>query len=405
MNPWPLVVAELRRNRGGCVAIVALIAIAVALGIAVSAQERALREASTRAADRFDLIVGAPGGATQLVLSTVYLQPAPLELLPVDMLDRLAREPGAQAVAPVAVTDSFEGYVVVGTSAGFAAAQGLAQGRAFADAHEAIIGSAVRIAVGTTLRPAHGSAAENVLEAHDHEFDLNVVGRARSTGTPWDRAIIVPIEGIWAMHAGTRGTPDASGGAGAAPLALPWTHASAQPVPAIVVKPRSVSDAYQLRAKYRGKDTLAVFPAEVLLPLYALLGDMRELMAWMALAFQLLLIVAVMLVIVATLAGRRHMLGVLRALGAPPAFVLLTLWLQAAVLIAAGIVAGTLAGAALSLALGAIVSERTGLMVNAWPGAAEAWLLAALLVAGSLLAALPSMAAMRMSTSRLLRAG
>jgi putative ABC transport system permease protein len=60
------------------------------------------------------------------------------------------------------------------------------------------------------------------------------------------------------------------------------------------------------------------FPAEVLVPLYALLGEVRELVAGMALAFQILLIGAVLLVIVAALAARRQSIGVLRALGAPP---------------------------------------------------------------------------------------
>jgi cell division protein FtsX len=57
----------------------------------------------------------------------------------------------------------------------------------------------------------------------------------------------------------------------------------------------------------------------VLTQLYALLDSVREVISWMALAFQLLLIAAVLLVIVAMLAARRQSIGVLRALGAPPA--------------------------------------------------------------------------------------
>ena len=76
MNPWPLVMADFRRNRVGALAVVLLVALAVALGVAVSAQDRALRQGSARAADKFTLIIGAPGGETQLVLSSVYLQPA-----------------------------------------------------------------------------------------------------------------------------------------------------------------------------------------------------------------------------------------------------------------------------------------------------------------------------------------
>src|SRR5918993_1751161 len=57
MNPWPLVAADLGQNRAGAVAIVLLVALAVALGVAVSAQERALREGSARGQP-----VPAPGG-------------------------------------------------------------------------------------------------------------------------------------------------------------------------------------------------------------------------------------------------------------------------------------------------------------------------------------------------------
>ena len=68
----------------------------------------------------------------------------------------------------------------------------------------------------------------------------------------------------------------------------------------------------------------------------------------MALAFQTLLIAAVLLVIVAALAARRQSIGVLRALGAPPSFVFLTVWLQGALLIASGVLAGAMLGWALA---------------------------------------------------------
>jgi putative ABC transport system permease protein len=398
VNPLPLVLAELRRNPLGCAAVVALIAVAVALGIGATVQERALRLASARAADRFDLVVGAPGSPTQLVLTTVYLQPAALELLPEETLSQLAREPGVASVAPVAVTDSHRGYTIVGTTGAFAGAGGVDEGRMFARAHEAVIGSAVQLALGGSILPAHGSPAENVLEAHEHDFALAIVGRLRATGTPWDRAILVPIEATWAMH-----EHDAAERSHAEDAALPWPPERWERVPAVVVKPRTVSDAYLLRAKYRGHGTVALFPAEVLNPLYRLLGDARDFVAWMALAFQALLVLAVLLVIVAVLASRRQSIGVLRAMGAPPAFVFLTVWLQAALLIAAGILVGAALGWGAGRALGAWLSASTGLTLDATPGVPEALLLLGLLLGGSLLAVLPSLAALRVSPVRLLR--
>ena len=61
INPLPLVLADLRRSRAGAAAVVALIGVAVALGVAVTAEERALRAGTARAADAFDLVVGARG--------------------------------------------------------------------------------------------------------------------------------------------------------------------------------------------------------------------------------------------------------------------------------------------------------------------------------------------------------
>jgi putative ABC transport system permease protein len=400
VNPFPLVIGELRRSPLGCAAVVALIAVAVALGISVTAQERALRRASTLAAERFDLVVGAAGSPTQLLLTTIYLQPAALDLLPSDVLLQLASEPGALMVAPVTVSDSYRGYVVVGTTAAFAAESGIAEGRVFARDDEAMIGSAVRLALAEKLFPDHGMPVENVLESHAHTVALTVVGRARPSGTPWDRAIIVPTEAIWRMHSAAH---ERAGDPAATRLGPPWPQGAVDRVPAIVVKPRSVNDAYLLRAKYRTHDSLAVFPAEVLLPLYALLGDLRDFVGAMAIAFQALILVAVILVIVAVLAGRRESIGILRALGAPPAFVFATVWLQAAILIATGVLLGALLGWGLAHALGAFAAARTGLAMDAAIGATELGSLFGLLAAGSLLAVVPSLAAMRGMTARLLR--
>lgn len=81
MNPFPIAWASLRRNSFTAILFAVIVALAVALGIAVSAQERALRTGSARAADKFDLIVAAPGSHNDVLFSTVYLDPTSVELL------------------------------------------------------------------------------------------------------------------------------------------------------------------------------------------------------------------------------------------------------------------------------------------------------------------------------------
>lgn len=389
MNPFPLAWAELRAHGSAAIAIVVLVAVAAALGIAASAEERAFRVASTRAADRFDLLVGAPGSGAQLVLTTVYLQPAALELLPEKVLDAVAGDARVAAHAPVAVTDSYGEWIVVGTSRAFAGASGVAAGRLFDDVGEAVVGAAVDLPLGHRFAPAHGSPAENRLESHAHEREVMVVGRLAPTGTPWDRAIVVPMEAVWAWH-------EHGGDHGAA-------GDDERRVPAIVVKPRTVADAYALRAEYRSRGLQALFPAETLVPLYRLLGDARDLASAFALAFQLLVVVAVLLALLATLAARRSGVGLLRALGAPPRFIFATIWLQGIALVGGGVILGTLAGWLLIRLLAALASDRTGLALEATVGMPEAGLLLALWTAGTALAALPSIVALRLSVADLLR--
>ena len=404
MNPFPLVVAEFRRNWLGSAAVIALIATAVALGVALSAQEGALRQASARAADRFDLVVGAPGGPTQLILTTVYLQPAALDLLPAAVLERLQGTPGTVSVAPVAVADSYDGHPVVGTTADFATDGGriaVVDGRRFSRADEALVGSAVDLPMGTRVRPAHGSPAENIIESHEHGHVFTVVGRLAATASPWDRAIIVPIEGVWAMHDQSVGESDAELPAALGP---PWQSGRIGPVPAIVVKPRTVADAYRLRSVLRGRESIAVFPAEVLTQLYAVLGSVGEIVAALSLALDLLLVATVLLVVTAVLAARRPAIGALRALGAPPMFVFATIWLYSAALVSGGVAIGFAGGAILAQAMGATVGARFGIDVVAVPGAHEAALAAMLLVAGSILAVLPSLTTLRAPVRRLLQA-
>ena len=72
-RPWPVIAAMLRRAAGTAILFTALIAVALALGLILTAQERGLRQASARAADPFDVIVAAPGSETTAMLASVFL--------------------------------------------------------------------------------------------------------------------------------------------------------------------------------------------------------------------------------------------------------------------------------------------------------------------------------------------
>ncbi|QJC58032.1 hypothetical protein HC248_03369 [Polaromonas vacuolata] len=356
MNPFPFVVAEWRHARGVLIAMALLIAIASAISLGVTSLERALRTASANAAGRFDLIIGAAGSQTQLVLTTVYLQPAALKLMPATVLAQLRADPGVVFAEPVVTGDSYAGFSIVGTSAALASDHGrllLSSGRWFAGMQEAVAGSATTLKIGESYTPLHGSASDNLIEAHAHDGQrVVIVGRAAATGTPWDKAIIVPYEAVLALHEVKVGV--------APKHALP-----ALGLPAIVVKPRSIMDAYRLRNVYRNSETTAVFPAETLTRLYQTLGDVRALALWIAGAGQSLVLAAVLLGLYASLSARAQSLISLRAIGAGPLFVWLTLWLQVLGILLVGALLGLLGGWLLAFAGAGVLSNRLGLLLTA----------------------------------------
>lgn len=412
MNPLPVVLADLRSLRWIAWAAALLIALAVSIGVALSAQERAIRQASTQAAADFDLLVAAPGSQPQLVLTTIYLQPEALPLMDGAVLAALGRDPRVKAMAPIAFGDVFRGYPIVGTTADFVTRFGRltpAEGRVFACEGEAVIGADVTLGLGDAVLPSHAHAGHKSPfgvdapeeAAHRHGgVSYSVVGRLPRLGSPWDRAVLVPIESVWETHGLGNGHAADDGRIGAS-----FDAEKIPGVPAVVVKPGSIADAYALRAKYRQGGTMALFPAEVLVSVYRTLGDLRDLLVIAAVLNDVLVFAAIAILLLALAGLRRRRYAMLRALGASRLYVLATVWLGAAAILAAGCVVG-LALAQLSVwGLGAVIAARTGLAVTPTLAAADVLPLLALVAAGSLLALLPAVAAFRLPVADTLRLG
>ena len=392
MNPWPVARDALRRGWRAALAMTLLVALATALGTGVGALERGMRRAAAQAADAFDVVIGAPGSATQLVLTSIYLQPDTVPLLDGATLARVVADPEAAWTSPIAFGDAWHGRPIVGVASAFVALGGRrapAEGRVFAMEDEAVAGADVPLALGATLQPQHGRV-EGPEGGHvPTESTYTVVGRLPSTGTPWDAAILVPVESVWEIHGLGNGHP-----AGIERIGPPW-EAGPPPVPAVVVKPRSFSGTYQLRARYRTAASTAVFPGEVLSSLFRTLGDVRSVLSWMAAACAILVVAAVVLAFGAIVAGRARDHAVLRAIGAPPTFLLLALWMELGIVLAAGVVAGTGLGWAAAAGAGAALGGAAGLHIPVTLSWADAALAAAVLAGGLVAAAVPAVSGSR----------
>lgn len=375
MNPFPIAAASLRRFPVLSLCTVLLVAAAVALGTAVSLLEPSLRDGATAAARKFDLLVGAPGSETQLVLSTVYLDAAPLPPLTGDAAARIAEDPGVLWASPLLLGDTYKKHPIVGVEEAFLEGAGR-----FERPTDAYAGALTPLESGQTFHGVHGQAA---LSSHDiHDTAYRVRGKLPPTGTPWDRAVLVPASSIRHAHG------------------LEEEHA---PMSALVVKPRSIADAYRLRAQLRTERSVALFPAEVLIRLYAVLGDVQSLLTGMAFLTQGAVLAGVLLAVFAGLPRRRKILAALRAMGASRLYGALALWCEVFLLLLLGGLLGLGLGYALTICGAQLFAAHTGVLPLIRPNAGTLLTFALTLGAGSLAAVFPAWSCSRTSVAAALR--
>ncbi len=397
MNPLMLIRAEMAGARGTFLALALVLALALALGTGVSLSERALRQGSARAADDFDLLVGARASQVQLLLAAVYLQPRSLPLVPGTLAADIRTDPDTAWAAPLVFGDRYRKSPIVGTTPDMLTLGGkrpLAEGRVFQTWHEAVAGAGVDLPLGAEISPMHGQV-QGVRKSHDH-VRYRVVGRLPATGTPWDRAVLVPVGAVWAVHGLIDGHDEGC-------VDLPATG----PLPgvsAVVVKPASVAGAYRLRARWQQAtvegengpvNTQGVFSGEVLTELYAAMGDMRTVMGAMAFAAQCTALCGVILTACMATALRRNVLDTLRVLGAPRAYLLLLVWAVVSAAVLLGCLGGLGLGALLARGIAHAFLARTGIVLPVALGWPEVRLALLSLLLGSCCALAPALAIYR----------
>lgn len=391
LRPLPLVAALLRRFAWVNLLFVALITVSVGLGVGLLAQERGLRQGSARAAEKFDLIIAAPGSEVTAMLAAVYLQPSDMALITGAQYAEIAAAKGVAFAAPIAFGDSHKGAPVVGTTVDFVThlAGALTEGRVFATATEAVAGAFAPVTVGDSFTPAHGHGPLTEGDAHAG-FGYTVTGRMPATGSPWDRAILIPVEGVWEVHGLSNGHApgDPSIGPPFVPELMPGT-------PAVLAHATELWANYALKSQFTRADLMAFFPGTVLSQLHGLMRDLRTAMSLMAVLTQVLVTLSVLIGLMILVRLIARSLALLRAIGAPLRFVFAVVWAYSAALIVMGAGLGLGFGWIAAQAMSRVVTARTDVLVTAslsWP---ELHLVAGFISLTLVMAMLPAWLAVR----------
>lgn len=303
----------------------------------------------------FDAVLGARGSELQLVLNTVFhLETSPGNI-PWSAYDELRRDKGVALAIPYAVGDSYQGFRIVGTTTELFTDFELVEGRGFevappgrvfrADRREAVVGSvaAGRLGLrpGSEFHPSHGHG-----EGHRHDEEYVVVGVLEPTGTPSDRVIWIPIEGIFRMtgHLLASGRPAEPG------VPIPDDEME---LSAVMIRFRSPEAGIRLRQKIaRGDSMTLAWPVEKsMVEFFEKIGWLAELLRMIAYLVVLVAAGSILASIYNTMNERRREFAILRALGAGRGTVVSAIVLESSAIAFLGCLVGfavhlALAGAA-----------------------------------------------------------
>jgi putative ABC transport system permease protein len=411
------------------------VAFAVALLLVLASMRDAGQRAFQRGGGNMHMLVSGDPEPMSATLNGLFYARPPRQPLPWATYERIASSYPLDYAIPVALGDSFRGYPVVATTADFFSkfqpAPGVpwqfASGAAFAQDFEVVLGSTVArstsLRIGDRIVVTHGVPSGSGPAAHEHkEYRFTVVGILEMTGTSHDRALFVPLQSAWILHAHDRierSGPEA--------MAAIRARASSQDQEGrvtaadLIEKDREITGIY-LRAYTRpgsnvSADLPRVFddlrkqtgitvaqPKQEIDRLFAIVGNVNQILVAMAGVVMVTSGISIMVALYNSMEQRRRQIAVLRVLGASRGRIFGLVLTESAMLGILGAAAGIVLALAGGWIVAAIARQRLGLVLEPWPSLnwiIGVWLAATILAA--LAGLVPAVMAYRTSVARNLR--
>ena len=360
------------------------IALGVSLVIASLVLARGIRDGFLAGATDYNLVVGAKGSPTQLVLAVIFRMDLATPNIEYTTYKRIVDDERVETAVPIGVGDAYQGYRYVATdSAYFAPFQwrrrtyALAAGRLFADdppdapSYEALLGSEAAGATGLRVGDRFYEGEEMA------EYPLTVVGILRPTRSADDRAIFFSLASYWGMNEVAR-------------------KVIIKPLTAVLVRPKRMSDLGGLQRELNvAADTTAVLPSGVLLTIFNVMAVAEDVLTVILAIVGIIVLLYVFVSLYSATLERRREIATMRALGARRAIVLSIVLVESSALAAVGAVGGILGGHAVAYLAGALLA-RGGLVTNPFFfDALEPAVVASVIILGTAAGLLPAVLAYR----------
>lgn len=356
-----------------------------------------------------DLIVGARSGPLNLLLYSVFRIGNATNNVSWESYRKITDWPQVKWSVPLSLGDSHRGYRVLGTSPDFfryyrfadQRELGFRIGKPFEEVYDVVLGSDVAdtldYQLGDQIILSHGLSSTRFSSHDDKPFTVS--GILARTGTPVDRTVHVPLEGISAMHidwqSGSR-----------SPLRL-----NAQQALKMDLQPKEIT-AFMLGLnnriatfrvqrqinEYTEEPLLAIIPGATLSTLWQLLKGFEMILLAVSSLVLLAGLAGMLTTIISTLNERRREMAVLRAIGAHPYHIIMLFMLETAIIVILGIALGIALLYVLLLALQPVITEWLGVsLAISGLDVQQGLIIAGILVLALLISLIPGVIAYRRS--------
>ncbi|KHL91779.1 ABC transporter permease [Paenibacillus sp. IHB B 3415] len=363
---------------------VCAVAITVGFIVLLILSRESVEQGAKKGYGPFDLVIGAAGSGTQLVLNTFYHIGAPTGNIPLAVLDQAKQDPSVDVAFAMTTGDNFKGYPIVGLDPGYFFTRygdtRLEEGAMYAYTGDTIVGSYVArslgLKVGDTFSGAHGlvqdeshagaeteheeehgaeePAGHSADEEHAHDsFRYTVAGILPELHTPDDRAVFTTVDYAWAVH--ELGAED-------------------REITAVLVKPSSLLGAHDLKQALDGSNGVqAVYTSKTVSDVLNAVDQGSRLLGVLTAICVLLAGIAILLSMIAAASERTKDVGILRLLGKSRVYVWLTLTTEGLLVTVTGLITGLLLGHLGAYLLKDMLFSQAGIQIESFHWTPEHW--------------------------------
>jgi len=203
VNLLKISLANLRHKSGSTIISILMMGIGLAIITSISLIRTSITSRMQKNIAGVDLVVGAKGSPTQLILSSLFHIDYPTGNISYHEALNLKNNPMVKTWIPLSLGDNYHGYRIVGSNTGLLDLYNaqLSTGSSFTEPLQVVAGAEVARKLG--LHPGETFFSAHGLQKGDHvhqEHALQIVGILQPAGSVVDELLITSLESVWLLH-------------------------------------------------------------------------------------------------------------------------------------------------------------------------------------------------------------